>query len=62
MVTAREDTLAKVKGEAIAAFFELKSIKRGEAKNRYSTLWGTKTPMGLYRSTKRFLEELEKNT
>lgn len=57
MRTAEESFKADtLKGEAIIEFLDLRKVR---GSSNYPTAWGSKTPAGLYRSLKRFLEEME---
>jgi len=42
------------------ALGELLQLKKKRSNGRYNTTWGDKTPLGLYLTVKRFIEESEK--
>lgn len=43
------------RGEALAEVLNLKKIRGGHDAGRYPTTWGTKTALGLYRTTRRII-------
>ena len=53
------DATALETGKLIVELLNLKPIKRGNQKGRFSTSFGTKTEEGLARSIKRIIMEVE---
>lgn len=47
------------RGELLASVLGLKHITRGPDKGKFRTEWGTKTSLGLFRTTKRILQDGE---
>jgi hypothetical protein len=52
-----DETEETQRGELIVQLLNLKPSRRDGEAGRVDTEWGTKTPLGLYRTLKRIIEE-----